>query len=67
MEWISVKDKMPENKKTVLCFIDARVLTHFQTSYTRDGIWYGNECDTELETDGFIVTHWMPLPESPKN
>ena len=67
--WISVKDRLPERK-----WIDCLVATRIQTDGTRgvniawlnddNGVWSSNDkwiCDGRE-----IVTHWMPLPEPPK-
>lgn len=57
-EWISVDERFPEKNVRVLVYIKA---SH---SYTK--------IDTDRMDDrGFVrwfnsVTHWMPLPESPK-
>ena len=52
-EWVSVEDRLPEPTYCVLV-------------YTTD---YSIEVDA-LDSDGewmsFEVTHWMPLPEPPK-
>jgi len=68
MEWISVKDRLPEDRIPVLIY----------TSYFKMATAY---CDFEGDfsnvTCGWIdamrvqhsygsVTHWMPLPEPPK-
>jgi hypothetical protein len=61
-EWISVKDRLPEKGKAVLCFC------------TNDDYWIAlwDRCDDELWSDGEwwrakdFVTHWMPLPQPPK-
>lgn len=61
MDWISVKDRLPDRKEDVyLCCVDS--LAFPGTQYIRilkfygDGTWrYGRN-----------VTHWMPLPEPPK-
>lgn len=58
-EWISVKDRLPEAEERVLVY-----------SY-EDGINFGYFLGYE---DGFFIdcvypnesTHWMPLPEPPK-
>lgn len=61
MEWISVKDEMPN--------VDQRVLV-----YQKDGVHGGHPIDIEyLLCDGFWkdqglysgITHWMPLPKPP--
>lgn len=69
-QWVSVKDRLPERKWT-----DYLVATRVQTDGTKgvniawlnddDGVWSSNDkwiCDGRE-----IVTHWMPLPELPKD
>lgn len=65
-QWISVKDRLPETGKSVLIY------------YPK---WDGDEIQVaKLEGDGMmfdicgefnigtgVVTHWMPLPEPPKD
>lgn len=60
-EWISVKDRMPEKKhEAYLCCLDSSLFLDSQyidiRAYCGDGEWYM----------GGTVTHWMPLPELPK-
>ena len=59
-EWISVKDRLPEGKsEAYLCSLDSCFFPGSQyidiRVYYGDGKW-GNG----------TVTHWMPLPELPK-
>ena len=75
--WISVKDRLPEKQTPVLVYVppysdeDEEYIGHVAMSYythsARGGYWAG--------TDGNIYgaigivhepTHWMPLPEPPK-
>lgn len=62
MEWISVKDKMPEEDVDVLVRIDPSNSDQeiFVTSLFcgRFYNWYDQEVN---------VTHWMPLPNPPKD
>lgn len=63
MEWISVKDILPDFgfAKDVLTFgthDSARIGYYSQ----KNKIWVIDNCGYSLED----VTHWMPLPESPK-
>lgn len=67
MEWISVEDKKPENGMCVIAFVDSYFVVAAQY---RDGVFY----DVVKDSDGYFfetvsrdVTHWMPLPEPPKN
>lgn len=58
MAWISVKEKLPEEDTRVLVHVDSdRSYTKIDTDRILDGIW------VRWCTD---VTHWMPLPEPPK-
>ena len=62
-EWISVKDRLPEEK--VNCIV------YYQHAYCdNDGYWAIGICfyDGEKFQMGlsYKVTHWMPLPEPPK-
>ena len=72
MEWISVEDRLPQDKKSV-------VVTDGLTSYAI--AWYGHNRDWVAETDlldaenydghchielDANITHWMPLPDPPK-
>lgn len=61
MEWISVKDRLPERKEDVyLCCIASDAFPG--TRYIRIFKFYG---DGTWERGG-NVTHWMPLPKPPK-
>ena len=68
-QWISVEDRLPNEKEMVLVFCH-RVYD--------DGGYYDSILVAELTKEGKfvpfncspvkkgIVTHWMPLPEAPK-
>lgn len=60
-EWISVKDRLPENVKEGLLI--ALRWGAVDIGWCEDGRW-GSEFVNEYE-DG-EVTHWMPLPFPPK-
>ena len=62
-EWISVKDKLPEEK--VNCIV------HYRHAYCDDDdYWAIGMCFYDGEKfqlgPAYKVTHWMPLPELPK-
>ena len=64
-EWISVEDRMPEAYEWVLIYEpDAEETSRsVRCSFARDnGTWYGGFSDLSAEE----VTHWMPIPEPPK-
>lgn len=69
MKWISVKEGLPQEGITVFVYSkeysnDDPVLAYFE-----DGEWI--DIDFEESPDFAIikdpVTHWMPLPEPPKD
>jgi len=57
-EWISVKDRLPEEDILVLVFIPywRKISTD---RLGKDGCWRG--------AFGEAITHWMPLPEPPQH
>lgn len=83
-EWISVKDRLPEEEKDVLILVKETDNTfgtgHPDVYYWQfvgwmiDGCWetvycHGNRAIAEENARGgsvHEVTHWMPLPEPPK-
>lgn len=52
-EWISVKDKLPEDDGHYMCALTFEIIV-INTWY--EGKWVA---------DSEYVTHWMPLPEPP--
>ncbi len=60
--WISVKDRMPEDDATYLVYGRNGYGIVFAVYYG-DGEWL--TCD-DLTNITRFVTHWMPLPEPPK-
>jgi hypothetical protein len=69
-EWISVRDKLPEEKTAVLGFgvrsitylkNDPFPATHIVYSRGEDEGWF-----TFWNGEYVDITHWMPLPEPPK-
>jgi hypothetical protein len=63
IEWISVKDRLPETKYGTWSKEDCLLLTlyNYEIGRTKDGEWVDMNNDA-LED----VTHWMPLPKPPK-
>ena len=58
MKWISVKDRFPDNEDNIILAYDGCVgfgwYSHVQS------VFYSGAYARE-------VTHWMPLPETPKH
>lgn len=60
-EWISVKDKLPEEKvKVLICLTYGSGKEEIQTSY------YVKRTKSFDHFMNDIITHWMPLPSPPK-
>lgn len=57
--WISVEERLP-GREWVLCKCRANI---HEVLSLRDGYWYH---DPQHKYMGGFVTHWMPLPEPPK-
>jgi len=70
MEWISVKDRLPEKngKSSIFCLVntvyDGIVVRPFNEFHH---CWDDEESD-DYYSDSIngLVTHWMPLPQPPK-
>ena len=71
-EWISVKDKLPDEEGDYLVIMEMNAMRfdkvrHFRV-YSIDHFypdtieWYDNNDEIT-----FDVTHWMPLPPMPKD
>ncbi len=61
MKWISVKDEIPDICKDVLIHEYSGII--LVAYYGEDKLWADSIGDNWLN---FNVTHWMPLPEPPK-
>jgi hypothetical protein len=66
MEWISVENRLPEDGQSVIAtgfdWGDKASKRHFVVCEYFQNMWVGDQ-DEEFE----YLTHWMPLPEPPKN
>ena len=59
-KWISAKERLPEEGEDVLAYLGEGI---FEICWTlKDGCWETR--DSYLDMDA--VTHWMPIPEPPK-
>lgn len=68
-QWISVKDRLPDESCECLGVVDGEVTEVSYSPKCKGLICVWSMCDA----DGFkplpddAVTHWMPLPEPPKD
>ncbi len=66
MKWISVKDKMPERQINVLILTDYGKMATAYCVNRRTKTWGWIDAMRPQHSYG-SVTHWMPLPEPPKD
>lgn len=67
--WISVKDRFPENGKMVIVNCEYGVtFAEFMSFQHGNTLYYTNIGIGNCEDSNSVknVTHWMPLPEPPK-
>lgn len=76
-EWISVKDRLPENDDSVLvcAFTGADRQVVFEAHYwpyptnaygDQQGAWQNCDHDGPYQLDSTTITHWMPMPAPPE-
>lgn len=68
MKWISIQDKLPEEEREVLLYIEHYSVcgvkcNEIKTGYYENEDWYWNRDVFPYE---YEVTHWMPLPPEPE-
>ena len=64
-EWISVKERLPQEGQKVLC-----CFTEYGMQVAKYVFDWGDYYVWDCMADNFSlnsVTHWQPLPEPPKN
>jgi hypothetical protein len=80
MKWISVKNELPEESLKVMVFLNDNRRIGISIAYFLDDKWWGSISayqsgphidafyeDYEVnDMPSYFVTHWMPLPEPPK-
>lgn len=73
MKWISVKKRLPEDDESVLIFFKDEYREYIYTGKYEGSCDYCDRkfCFIETYSNNIFhfpyVTHWMPLPESPKD
>lgn len=61
-EWISVKDRLPNNSSRVLAYPNTVGEAGTALYWENPQMWQ----DLEDHTEPWTPTHWIPLPEPPK-
>lgn len=61
-KWIPVSERLPEQFETVLCLLPTKECWVATWNEIGDQLW----CDGESWCSKTHVTHWMPLPEAPR-
>lgn len=65
MNWISVKDRLPDDDGEVLAVNDGEVLI---ANYLGGWFHYIEDEDGDMiPSDDIDVSYWMPLPEPPED
>jgi len=59
-QWVSVEERLPEEVEDVLVFSRNGDVTWIQVAHIVKKQWWRNGIPS------LCVTHWMPLPEPPK-
>jgi len=62
MQWISVKDRLPEREKPVLAL---SVHGQVYSCWYRHGEGFFPYAHMENDVPLGVVTHWMPMPTAP--
>ena len=65
-EWISVEDRLPEKHDRFICTYKFNSNSEMQFVGVLDYYASDQYPHWQHESAGVIVTHWMPLPEPPK-
>lgn len=68
-QWVSVKDRLPDDGDTVL--VIGRKVGEMRFDIPRiseysGGEWWADSGDYLICYSGVEITHWMPMPEPPK-
>lgn len=61
-EWISVKDRLPEDGQRILVHLDLDIEICY---FSKEDGWKNMDGGDWYEIDSKYVTHWMTLPKPP--
>lgn len=67
-KWIPIAEREPEPDKDVLIMVHLHNYLEDMMCYGRrhNTKWWIYNCELGELIKGFYITHWMPLPEPPK-
>ena len=66
VKWIPVSERLPDAHRTYLCRYGFNTFPDYLMTGCLDWIMFDKHPHWQHETTGLFVTHWMPLPEPPK-
>lgn len=64
--WIPVTELLPEDRSDVLAYLKYEVGGRIAAANYDKGIWQDCVMGGLYRTEEGVVTHWMPIPEPPK-
>jgi hypothetical protein len=77
MEWIKCSDRLPNDEDPILIFVDGDChvahweddIDKYTTGIGLDCYYCGGQTSISFINDwhGNLITHWMPLPDPPKD
>jgi hypothetical protein len=65
MTWISTKERLPAQGKSVLVVLDVPGLSQYVEAATRSLLDPDSWWIREKRANGAYISHWMPLPDPP--
>lgn len=63
-DWVSIKDRLPKDGQDILVYLHNGEETRIAPCNYDKGAWY--DCVMNCAVAISNITHWMPLPEPPK-
>lgn len=67
MEWVSVKERLPSPDQDVFMKDEDGNGLPLIGWYEKDAAFEGFVCEECFRRTRLVITHWMPIPEPPKN
>ena len=64
--WISVTERLPEDRSDVFAYLKYEMGGRIAAANYDKGIWQDCVMGGLYRTEEGVVTHWMPIPEPPK-